>query len=82
MLPHVLSLTIIIHQCSHSPPLLSPPPQGVLYELITDMGYLDEHGHVWQSLVDVSGDGEYFDSQFRCRSKMEFDLGPTTAELE
>ena len=29
------------------------------------MGYLNEHGHVWQSLTDISGDGEYFDSQFR-----------------
>ena len=50
---HVFSL-IILHYAPTFPlpsplPLLPSPfpsPQGVLYKLITDMGYLDEHGYI------------------------------------
>ena len=43
-------------------------PYGMLYELITDMGYLNEQGHIWQGLSDVHGNGDFFDAQFRLQT--------------
>uniref|UniRef100_A0A672G5N2 Ubiquitin carboxyl-terminal hydrolase n=1 Tax=Salarias fasciatus TaxID=181472 RepID=A0A672G5N2_SALFA len=42
--------------------------QGHLYLLVTDQGFLQEGGVVWESLHNVEGDGNFCDSDFRlCR---------------
>lgn len=40
-------------------------PQGHLYLLVTDQGFLQEEGLVWESLHNVEGDGNFCDSDFR-----------------
>lgn len=40
-------------------------PQGHLYLLVTDQGFLQEGGLVWESLHNVEGDGNFCDSDFR-----------------
>ena len=45
------------------PPPLTPlplsfPPQGVLYKLITDMGYLDEHGYICVAVAGGHVEGQ------------------------
>jgi hypothetical protein len=55
--------------------------KGVLYELITDLGYLNEYGHVWQSLVDITGDGEYYDSQFKSGT-VQTEFGVETGQTD
>ena len=70
-----MTVVAITASCSHS--------QGVLYELITDLGYLNEYGHVWQSLVDITGDGEYYDSQFKSGTvQTEFGVETGQTDLE
>ncbi|XP_068424946.1 ubiquitin carboxyl-terminal hydrolase MINDY-1 isoform X2 [Clinocottus analis] len=39
--------------------------QGHLYLLVTDQGFLQEEGLVWESLHNVEGDGNFCDSDFR-----------------
>uniref|UniRef100_F7EC96 Ubiquitin carboxyl-terminal hydrolase n=1 Tax=Macaca mulatta TaxID=9544 RepID=F7EC96_MACMU len=42
-------------------------PQGQLYLLVTDQGFLTEEKVVWESLHNVDGDGNFCDSEFRLR---------------
>ncbi|XP_029919544.1 ubiquitin carboxyl-terminal hydrolase MINDY-1 [Myripristis murdjan] len=39
--------------------------KGHLYLLVTDQGFLQEDGLVWESLHNVEGDGNFCDSDFR-----------------
>lgn len=39
--------------------------KGHLYLLVTDQGFLQEEGLVWESLHNVEGDGNFCDSEFR-----------------
>ncbi|XP_023135283.2 ubiquitin carboxyl-terminal hydrolase MINDY-1 [Amphiprion ocellaris] len=39
--------------------------KGHLYLLVTDQGFLQEEGLVWESLHNVEGDGNFCDSDFR-----------------
>uniref|UniRef100_A0A3Q2PP02 Ubiquitin carboxyl-terminal hydrolase n=1 Tax=Fundulus heteroclitus TaxID=8078 RepID=A0A3Q2PP02_FUNHE len=39
--------------------------KGHLYLLVTDQGFLQEEGMVWESLHNVEGDGNFCDSSFR-----------------
>ncbi|XP_028820629.1 ubiquitin carboxyl-terminal hydrolase MINDY-1 [Denticeps clupeoides] len=39
--------------------------KGNLYLLVTDQGFLQEEGVVWESLHNVEGDGNFCDSEFR-----------------
>ncbi|XP_018615394.2 ubiquitin carboxyl-terminal hydrolase MINDY-1 [Scleropages formosus] len=39
--------------------------KGHLYLLVTDQGFLQEEGVVWESLHNVEGDGNFCDSNFR-----------------
>lgn len=40
-------------------------PQGHLYLLVTDQGFLQEEALVWESLHNVEGDGNFCDWDFR-----------------
>lgn len=40
-------------------------PQGHLYLLVTDQGFLQEESMVWESLHNVEGDGNFCNSDFR-----------------
>ena len=40
-----------------------PPSQGQLLLLVTDHGFVNEYGHVWQTLSDIDGDGDFMDAQ-------------------
>uniref|UniRef100_A0A5F9C393 Ubiquitin carboxyl-terminal hydrolase n=1 Tax=Oryctolagus cuniculus TaxID=9986 RepID=A0A5F9C393_RABIT len=42
-------------------------PQGQLYLLVTDQGFLTEEKIVWESLHNVDGDGNFCDSEFHLR---------------
>ncbi|XP_058593565.1 ubiquitin carboxyl-terminal hydrolase MINDY-2 isoform X2 [Neofelis nebulosa] len=42
-------------------------PQGLLYLLVTDQGFLTEEKVVWESLHNVDGDGNFCDSEFHLR---------------
>jgi len=33
--------------------------------LVTDMGFLNEFGHVWETMEDVSGDAHFLDAAFK-----------------
>ncbi|XP_068188608.1 ubiquitin carboxyl-terminal hydrolase MINDY-1 isoform X2 [Antennarius striatus] len=39
--------------------------KGHLYLLVTDQGFLQEEGLIWESLHNVEGDGNFCDSDFR-----------------
>ncbi|NWW14003.1 MINY1 hydrolase, partial [Oreocharis arfaki] len=41
-----------------------PSPQGHLYLLVTDQGFLQEEGVVWESLHSVDGDSCFCDTEF------------------
>ncbi|NXK00246.1 MINY1 hydrolase, partial [Corythaixoides concolor] len=41
-----------------------PSPQGHLYLLVTDQGFLQEEGVVWESLHNVDGDSCFCDTDF------------------
>lgn len=45
-------------------PTLSSSPQGHLYLLVTDQGFLQEEQVVWESLHNVDGDSCFCDSEF------------------
>ena len=38
--------------------------QGRLLLLVTDMGFLNEFGHVWETMEDVSGGGYFLSAAF------------------
>ena len=60
------------------PPFLSSPSsfsllpllfsQGHLLLLVTDHGFLNEHGHVWEVLSNIEGDGDFLDATFHWSS--------------
>ncbi|XP_076610193.1 ubiquitin carboxyl-terminal hydrolase MINDY-1 [Chaetodon auriga] len=53
--------------------------KGHLYLLVTDQGFLQEEGLVWESLHNVEGDGNFCDSDFRlCHPPQR---APPTASL-
>jgi hypothetical protein len=53
--------------------------KGVLYILVTDYGFLNEFGHVWQALVDVDDSGDFYGANFT-RSSSAVDVSsPSTS---
>lgn len=42
--------------------------QGHLLLLVTDHGFLNEHGHVWEVLSNIEGDGDFLDATFHWSS--------------
>ena len=40
------------------------PSQGRLLLLVTDLGFLNELGYVWETLTDIDGGGDFLDAQF------------------
>ncbi len=56
----------ILFRNDHFSTLYKHPQSGQLFTLVTDMGYAGHDEVVWESLVDVSGEGsEYFAGDFR-----------------
>lgn len=56
----------ILFRNDHFSSLYKHPQSGQLLTLVTDMGYAGHDEVVWESLVDVSGEGcEYFAGDFR-----------------
>lgn len=39
--------------------------------LVTDYGFLSELDHVWETLVDIDGGGDFLDAHFRWTSHSE-----------
>ncbi|XP_029023624.1 ubiquitin carboxyl-terminal hydrolase MINDY-1 [Betta splendens] len=61
--------------------------KGHLYLLVTDQGFLQEEGLVWESLHNVEGDGNFCDSDFRLchppqRAPPSSTLPPSTQEQQ
>lgn len=61
--------------------------KGHLYLLVTDQGFLQEEGLVWESLHNVEGDGNFCDSDFRLchppqRAPPTANLPPTAQEQQ
>ncbi|XP_062342523.1 ubiquitin carboxyl-terminal hydrolase MINDY-1 [Osmerus eperlanus] len=50
--------------------------KGHLYLLVTDQGFLQEEGLVWESLHNVEGDGNFCDSDFRLCHPPQRPLAP------
>lgn len=56
----------ILFRNDHFSTLYKHPKSGQLFTLVTDMGYAGHDEVVWESLVDVSGEGcEFFAGDFR-----------------
>ena len=56
----------ILFRNDHFSTLYRHPHSGQLFTLVTDMGYAGHEEVVWESLVDVSGEGsEFFAGDFR-----------------
>ena len=56
----------ILFRNDHFSTLYKHPHSGQLFTLVTDMGYAGHDEVVWESLVDVSGEGcEFFAGDFR-----------------
>lgn len=56
----------ILFRNDHFSTLYKNPRSGQLLTLVTDMGYASHEEVVWESLVDVSGEGsEFFSGDFR-----------------
>ncbi|XP_033493228.1 ubiquitin carboxyl-terminal hydrolase MINDY-1 isoform X1 [Epinephelus lanceolatus] len=61
--------------------------KGHLYLLVTDQGFLQEEGLVWESLHNVEGDGNFCDSDFRLchppqRAQPTTNLPPSAQEQQ
>ncbi|XP_064384626.1 ubiquitin carboxyl-terminal hydrolase MINDY-1-like isoform X2 [Halichondria panicea] len=39
--------------------------QGQLLLLVTDSGFVNELGHVWKTVTDIDGSGDFLDAQFK-----------------
>ena len=39
--------------------------QGLLLLLVTDSGFVNELDHVWQTVTDIDGSGDFLDAQFK-----------------
>lgn len=56
----------ILFRNDHFSTLYRHPQTGMLLHLVTDMGYAGHEEVVWESLVDISGEGsEFFSGDFR-----------------
>ena len=56
----------ILFRNDHFSTLYQHPQSGQLFTLVTDMGYAGHDEVVWESLVDVSGEGsEFYSGDFR-----------------
>lgn len=56
----------ILFRNDHFSTLYKQPRSGRIFTLITDMGYAGHDEVVWESLVDISGEGsEFFSGDFR-----------------
>ena len=56
----------ILFRNDHFSTLYKHPQSGQLFTLVTDMGYAGHDEVVWESLVDISGEGcEFFAGDFR-----------------
>lgn len=57
---------VILFRNDHFSTLYRHPRSGQLFSLVTDMGYAGHDEVVWESLIDVSGEGsEFFSGDFR-----------------
>lgn len=66
----------ILFRNDHFSTLYKHPQSGQLLTLVTDMGYAGHDEVVWESLVDVSGEGcEYFAGDFRPVGNVAGDTG-------
>lgn len=75
----------ILFRNDHFSTLYRHPKSGQLLTLVTDMGYAGHDEVVWESLVDVSGEGcEFFAGDFRPVGNVAGDtqLQPTINEAE
>lgn len=79
----------ILFRNDHFSTLYRHPRSGQLLTLVTDMGYAGHDEVVWESLVDVSGEGsEFYSGDFRLvgnntqdNGKRDgFEMGPETEE--
>ncbi|KAL9604213.1 MAG: hypothetical protein Q9219_000611 [cf. Caloplaca sp. 3 TL-2023] len=56
----------ILFRNDHFSTLYKQPRSGQIFTLVTDMGYAGHDEVVWESLVDISGEGaEFFSGDFR-----------------
>ena len=56
----------ILFRNDHFSTLYKQPRSGRIYTLVTDMGYSEHDEVVWESLIDISGEGsEFFSGDFR-----------------
>ncbi|KAL8712362.1 MAG: hypothetical protein Q9225_006963 [Loekoesia sp. 1 TL-2023] len=56
----------ILFRNDHFSTLYKQPKSGRIFTLVTDMGYAGHDEVVWESLVDISGEGsEFFSGDFR-----------------
>ena len=77
----------ILFRNDHFSTLYRHPESGQLFNLVTDMGYAGHDEVVWESLVDVSGEGsKFFAGDFRPVGIVENDIqrldGHTAQENE
>ena len=56
------------------PPSPLLPTQGHLLLLVTDHGFLNEHGHVWEVLSNIEGDGDFIVSVEQSSRGIEHDV--------
>lgn len=67
----------ILFRNDHFSTLYRHPKSGQLLTLVTDMGYAGHDEVVWESLVDVSGEGcEFFSGDFRPVGNVPGDTNP------
>ncbi|KAL8676897.1 MAG: hypothetical protein Q9186_006627 [Xanthomendoza sp. 1 TL-2023] len=57
---------VILFRNDHFSTLFKEPRSGRIFTLVTDLGYAGHDEVVWESLVDISGEGsEFFSGDFR-----------------
>ncbi|KAL8806879.1 MAG: hypothetical protein Q9182_001008 [Xanthomendoza sp. 2 TL-2023] len=57
---------VILFRNDHFSTLFKEPRSGQIFTLVTDLGYAGHDEVVWESLVDISGEGsEFFSGDFR-----------------
>ncbi|KAI4239241.1 MAG: hypothetical protein LQ352_007811 [Teloschistes flavicans] len=76
----------ILFRNDHFSTLYKEPRSGRIFTMVTDLGYSGHDEIVWESLVDINGEGsEFFSGDFRpvgnnTRSSSRRSDGPTTAD--
>lgn len=69
----------ILFRNDHFSTLYKHPRSGQLFTLVTDLGYAGHEEVVWESLVDVSGEGcEFFAGDFRPVGNIAGDTHPVS----